>query len=158
MDSYYNYNYYVFADLFRHFDTSHCLVMQYDSWIIHPELWQDEWLNYDYIGAPWAYKEDAYIAWGTKEHVRVGNGGFSLRSKKLTELPSNKQLRLTSESDYYNEDGNICCYYRPVYLAAGIKYAPVEVAAKFSFENSVPENYGVKTFGFHKNFPRFAWS
>ena len=158
MDTYYNYNKYVFEDLYHHFDTSHCLLMQYDSWIINPELWDNEWLKYDYIGAPWTYRDDSYISWETKEHVRVGNGGFSLRSKKLTELPYLKNLPLTDERGYFNEDGNVCCYYRHVFIREGIKYAPIDVAAIFSFENLVPENYGVKTFGFHKNYPNFPWS
>lgn len=158
MDSYYNYNKYVFEDLYRHVDTTHCLLMQYDSWIIHPELWEDEWLNYDYIGAPWAVKENAYIAWDSGEHVRVGNGGFSFRSKKLLEIPFKYRLSLTQEQGYYNEDGNICCYHRKSFLDGGIKYAPINVAAKFSFENLIDENYGIKTFGYHKNYPRFGWS
>jgi hypothetical protein len=38
-------------------------------------------------------------------------------------------------------------------LDLGIKYAPVEVAAKFSYENPVKENkFGnIPTFGYHRN-------
>jgi len=158
MDTYYNYNKYVFEYLFHHFHSTHCIVMQYDSWILHPELWDIKWLEYDYIGAPWPIKDDSYIAWGSNEHVRVGNGGFSLRSRKLTELPNKLGLHLTDERGYFNEDGNTTCYHRIAFLNSGIKYAPVEVAAKFSFETLIPENYGVKTFAFHKNMPWFAWS
>jgi len=37
-------------------------------------------------------------------------------------------------------------------LENGINYPPVEVAARFSYENPVPENdYGnISTFGFHR--------
>jgi hypothetical protein len=39
-------------------------------------------------------------------------------------------------------------------LENGIKYAPIEVAAKFSYENDVPENMHIKEFfGFHRNYP-----
>ena len=153
MDTYFNYNNYVFRNLYNHIETSHCLVIQYDSWIIHPELWNDDWLQYDYIGAPWAIRENAYIAWHSNERVRVGNGGFSLRSKKLLGIPSLCDLPLTQEQGFYNEDGNICCYYRVAFLSEGIEYAPLEVAVKFSFETPIEENFNVKTFGFHKNHP-----
>ena len=36
-------------------------------------------------------------------------------------------------------------------LELGIKFAPTEVAAVFSFENLMTENLGIKTFRFHKN-------
>ena len=139
----------------RYVPTSHCLLIQYDSCIINPELWDDSWLQYDYIGAPWPYKDDAYIIDETGEHIRVGNGGFSLRSKKLLDAPERFNLRLTHKQGYYNEDSNICEYHRKELLALGIKYAPIEVAAKFSYENDVPENKDTKTFGFHKNLPRY---
>ena len=148
------YNHFTFRELGSCINTSHCLLIQYDSWIINPELWDDSWLQYDYIGAPWAYRDDSYICHATGEHVRVGNGGFSLRSKKLLDAPARFDIRLTHEQGFYNEDGNICCYHRPQLLSLGIKYAPVEVAAKFSYEASVPENKGVKTFAFHKHFPK----
>ena len=153
MDSYLKYNDYVFRNLAGHVQTSHCLLIQYDSWVIHPEVWDDNWLKYDYIGAPWMIKSDAYIAWGTGEHVRVGNGGFSLRSKKLLGLPVQKGLLLTQEQGFYNEDGNLAVYWRKEMLGFGIKYAPVKIAARFSYENTVPENMGLMTFGFHKNMP-----
>jgi len=113
-------------------------------------MWKDEWLEYDYLGAPWGIVPNTYIA-NNGETVRVGNGGFSLRSKFLMDLPFNQGFRLRSEQGWQNEDGNICCYYRKEFLKLGIKYAPVEVAAEFSFENVCVENYGRKTFGFHRN-------
>jgi len=156
MDTYEKYNDYVFRNLTNHVKTSHCLLIQYDSWVIHPEVWNYKWLEYDYIGAPWVWKEDSYIAWSDRnEHVRVGNGGFSIRSKKLLDIPEDNKLHLVQEQGYYNEDGNICCYHRTIFLSLGTKYAPVEVAAKFSYENPVMENFGVKTFGFHKNYPPY---
>lgn len=143
----------VFSRLTEYVDTEYCLLIQYDSWVINPEFWRNDWLQYDYIGAPWAYKNDAYICHDTGEHVRVGNGGFSLRSKKIMSAPWVYQLPLLQEQGWYNEDGNICVYHRKKMLRLGIKYAPLEVASVFSYENPVPENIGLKTFGFHKNFP-----
>jgi hypothetical protein len=145
-----DFNHYVFRDFGKHVTTSHCLMVQYHGWVLRPELWDDNWLQYDYIGAPWAYSDDAYMS-QAGEHVRVGNGGFSLRSKKLLDLPKERNIQLTHDRGFWNEDGNICVYHREKFLEAGIRYAPVEVASVFSFENEVPENKGVLTFGFHRN-------
>jgi hypothetical protein len=145
-----DFNHYVFKNLGKHVTTSHVLMVQYHAYIIHPELWDNDWLQYDYIGAPWPIREGSYIA-NTGERIRVGNGGFSLRSKKLLDAPKNLGLELKQEQGYWNEDGNLTCYHRAELLSYGIKYAPVEVAAVFSYENPVPENANIqKTFGFHK--------
>jgi hypothetical protein len=148
------YNLYTFRYLTNHVKTSHCLLVQHDSWVLNPEIWEDDWLKNDYIGAPWMIKDDAYICHDTGEHVRVGNGGFSLRSKRLLYVPEKHNLPLLQEQGWYNEDGNICVYHRKKMLELGIKFAPVEVAAKFSYENPVPENINLKYFGFHKNYPQ----
>jgi hypothetical protein len=149
IDNIHKYNQYAFSELGKHIDTSHCLLIQYDSGVLRPELWNDGWLQYDYIGAPWPYSDDAYIA-PSGGHVRVGNGGFSLRSKKLLDLPKNHNIKLTHDRGYWNEDGNICVYHREKFLDLGINYAPVAVAAVFSHENDVPENENILPFGFHK--------
>jgi hypothetical protein len=148
INTYYKYNDFVFRELGPYVETSHCLLIQYDSWILRPELWDDAWLEYDYIGAPWPIKDNAYLSNG--EHVRVGNGGFSLRSKRLLELPKKYNIELTQEQGYYNEDGNICCYHRKEFLDLGIKYAPIEVACVFSHELDIPENQNILPFGFHR--------
>lgn len=49
---------------------THVLIIQWDSFIIHPELWTNDFLQYDYIGAVWPHHPN----------TPVGNGGFSLRS------------------------------------------------------------------------------
>lgn len=144
-----DFNNYAFKELGKHVSTSHCLMVQFHAWIVRPELWDDLWLDYDYIGAPWRYCEDSYIA-DNGEHVRNGNGGFSLRSKKLLDIPKQYDISLTHDRGFYNEDGNICCYHRSKMLSLGIKYAPLEVACKFSFENEIPENKNILPFGFHK--------
>jgi hypothetical protein len=79
----------------------------------------------------------------------VGNGGFSLRSKKLLDIPSNFNMPFLEERGFYNEDGNICVYNRDFLLEHGIKYAPVDIAAKFSREILIPEYASIVTFGFH---------
>ena len=160
--NYNDYNHYVIHDLHNHVNTSHCLLVQPDGFVLFPEKWNNEWLKYDYIGAPWAYAEDAYIdPFGN--HHRVGNGGFSLRSKKFLEVPTKVEVPWeTNNSDFYwmpegvvnyHEDGNVCVHNRHIFIEQGCKYAPVEVAVRFSQETRVSECDGITPFGFHYNLP-----
>jgi len=148
-----DFNLYMFKGIGNHVDTSHALYVQAHSWILNEDLWDDDWLQYDYIGGAWKYVDDAYIAWGSGEHVFNGNGGFSLRSRKIMRIPIDHDLPLLQEKGWFNEDGNLTCYYRELMLTLGIKYAPIEVASKFAYENPMLENdYGkMKTFGYHRN-------
>lgn len=146
-----DFNYYTFKYLGTHVDTSHCLMVQWHGWVTNPEIWDNDWLEYDYCGSPWKVLDDAYRAWGSREHVRVGNGGFSLRSKLIMDTPLIHDLPLLQEQGWRNEDGNLVCYYRELMLALGVKYTPLEIAVKFGYENDVSENYGLKTFGFHRH-------
>lgn len=147
-----DFNHYVFKELYKHVDTSHCLMVQFHAWVINPDLWDDNWLNFSYLGAPWPIKEGSYIA-NNGERVRVGNGGFSLRSKRIMEIPSQLGWELRQEQSYFNEDGNLCAYWRKELLEMGIVYGTLEEACRFSFENLIPENRGMRTFGFHRNMP-----
>lgn len=149
-----DYNLYAFKYLGQHINTSHCLLVQHDSCVLHPELWDNAWLQYDYCGALWPIVPNTYIA-NNGEIARNGNGGFSLRSKKLLDLPLKMDWNLREEQGWRNEDGQISCYYKREMLENGIKYAPIEVAAVFSYENDAPENINIKEFfGYHKNLPR----
>ena len=42
---------------------------------------------------------------------------------------------------------------RDRYEQLGCKFAPVEVAAKFSHEKQLPETQGITPFGFHYHLP-----
>jgi hypothetical protein len=149
MNSYNKYNEYMFLEMEKHVNTSHCLVIQHDGFVIHPDLWNNEWLSIDYLGAPWAIRENAYMA-NNGERARIGNGGFSLRSRFLLGLPKKLGLYLTQEQNYFCEDGNINCYWRKELLNAGIKYGTIKMASHFSFETEVEENKTIlETFGFH---------
>jgi len=120
--------------------TSHVLIIHPDGFIQNPDAWDDDWLQYDYIGAVWDF-HNKYM---------VGNGGFSLRSKKLLEIISNLDLEGINP---HPEDDLICRRMRNwLENEHGIKFAPVEVAKQFSIEG-----YGLKRefcrwngeFGFH---------
>lgn len=156
-----DYNRFMLYQLWQYIETSHCLVVQADGYVLQPRSWRPEFLDYDYIGAPWPLKPDAYIdPFGN--HQRVGNGGFSLRSRRLLEVPQHHHVEWeVNANDFYrhmgaglrSEDGNICVHNRHVYEAAGCVFAPVEIAALFSIETPLPEHQGVQPFGYHKRRP-----
>lgn len=153
-----DYSHYFLYDIWRHVQTEYCLVVQGDGFVINPSSWTNEFLEYDYIGAPWPKSNTSYKdPYGV--HRQVGNGGFSLRSRKLLTTPQVIDIPWdVNNSDFYNqfserglaEDGNISVHNRHLFEAAGCKYANVNLAVQFAREMPVPEGRGVKPFGFHK--------
>lgn len=153
-----DYSFYFLYEMWKHVETDFCLVVQGDGYVLNPHLWDDAFLDYDYIGAPWPIKRNAYVdPFGN--HQRVGNGGFSLRSAKLLRTPQELEVPFdVNYGDFYKhfgamslaEDGNICVHNRHLFESNGCKFAPVEVAARFSQERRVPEIRGLKSFGFHE--------
>ncbi len=135
------------VELPKYILTSHALVIHQDGYVINPELWRDEWMQYDYIGAPWPLPKDQFSYLDESgELQRVGNS-VSLRSKKLMDLVATREWK-----SYYgntNEDGFICCHNRKWLESQGCKFAPLSVAVHFSKEHEIPENKGLKTFCFH---------
>ena len=133
------YSYFMMTKLNEFIDTDFCLVIQYDGYVINPELWTDDFLNYDYIGAPWWYNEN-----------NVGNGGFSLRSKKLLQTLSEMNIKESDVESYHPEDDLICRKYGNELKEKGFKFAPTLIAKQFSYEPNVKrEPFKNHTFGFH---------
>jgi len=141
---------FTFLEMWKYIETDFCLLVHHDGWVTSPENWDDRFLNFDYIAAPWAYSDTAYIT-DYGEHVRVGNGGVCIRSKKLLEMPTRLGLKLEQRQGFYNDDGNFCVYHRKTFLENGIKYAPIETASKFSREVWIPGISRTDTFAFHGN-------
>lgn len=139
----------VIYDLWKYVDTEYALFVHGDGYVINPELWNNEWLKYDYIGAPWPLPQDDY-SYKTPEGelVRVGNS-VSLRSRRLMALPSALDIEWKPYYGNTNEDGFLCVHNRKRLQEAGCKFAPIEVAKHFSKEHDLPENKGLSTFAFH---------
>lgn len=133
------YSVFCIRELHKYIESDYVLMIHDDGFVINPHLWADEFLNYDYIGAPWPGDPNDH------SHGRVGNGGFTLRSKKL--LTAIKDF---TETDI-NEDWLIGVIKRDYLRDIGIKFSPVEVAMKFSLELPIEEcEYNLEnTFGFH---------
>jgi tetratricopeptide (TPR) repeat protein len=128
-----DYSRFVTRSLGGYVDTSHALLVQWDGYVVNADCWSDEFLACDYIGAPWGFHHDAF---------RVGNGGFSLRSRRLLDALADPEI-----TDVDPEDEAICRRYRPLLESRyGISFAPESLAARFSFETTYPEG---PTLGFH---------
>ncbi|MCF7795387.1 hypothetical protein K9M50_03445 [Patescibacteria group bacterium] len=48
-----DYNKFILFDLANYISSEFALVVQYDGYVLKPEMWNDDFLDYDYIGAPW---------------------------------------------------------------------------------------------------------
>lgn len=129
------YSRFILKNLHKFIQTSYVLIVQWDGFVLDGNQWNDDFLDYDYIGAPWHWHTDG---------MNVGNGGFSLRSKKLLETLSKSDFPFIENM---NEDDQICRLYRSKLASDySIKFPSEELANKFSYERSLP-NY--PTFGFH---------
>ena len=140
----------IFYDLGSFVDTSHALLIHENGFVVHPECWKDEWLQYDFAGSPFPLPTDSFSyrdIHGTIQ--RVGNS-VGLRSKKLLDLPKKLGLEWKSFHGFYNEDGAVSVNYRHIFEEHGCRYMPLEEAVYFGRENDVPENRHIDTtFVFH---------
>jgi len=147
---FYGYSKFIIEELYKYVETQYCLIIQADGFVINSHLWNDEFLKYDYIGAPWP--ETIGTSFGNLDLTgnRVGNGGFSLRSKKL--LLETSKINFDSLNFLtMNEDMIIGHYMYEQMVAAGIRFPEPDLAAKFSVE-SPHAAYGESpntSFGFH---------
>ena len=131
------YSKFCIKELNWYIDTDFVLLIQFDGFIIGGrKAWLGEFLEYDYIGAPWNYY-DGY---------NVGNGGFSLRSKKLLQaLATDPQF-----DEFHPEDNLIGRKYRPLLESKGIKFSDEELAWKFAIECGDKRGWTYKgQLGFH---------
>lgn len=128
--------------LHQFIETDFILNIQADGFVTNASKWTDDFLKYDYIGAPWA-KPQQYGKDSTAG-VRVGNSGFSLRSQRFHQLSG-----VLYDSDYmeyggaaYDDDGDDIFWTQknPIWLNhKGAKIAPLELALRFSIEQDCPE-------------------
>lgn len=134
--------------LYKHIDTDFILIVQNDGMATNKNFWSNDFLNYDYIGAPWP--ENIFISFSG-----VGNGGFSLRSRKLLyELQNENVIYQAKQNkneiwETINEDYVICVEYKNYLQKRGIKFAPTSIAENFSHEFEPKKK---NTFGFHGKF------
>jgi tetratricopeptide (TPR) repeat protein len=127
------YSQFVLKALAPYIATSHVLLVQWDGYVVNPEAWDATFLDCDYLGAKWYWAE---------EGRRVGNGGFSLRSRRLLDALADPRIVLTD-----NEDVTIGQAFRPLLEREhGVVFGSEAQADRFSFEAAHPIG---RPFGFH---------
>lgn len=115
---------------------SHILTNHWDSWVQNPGAWRDDWLEFDYIGAPWP------------DGV-VGNDGFALISSRflraVADLHIPATVRHCRPADVVvcrdRHRGTAKCY-RTELEAAGMSYAHTDTASQFSTEGDYSGQFG----------------
>lgn len=137
--SIYTYNSYIIFELYNtlkryNIDYSHLVLYQSDGFPINIDMWDDDFLQYDYIG--YRFNESTIMG-----------GGFSLRSKELMRVVS----ETFSMDDYIsfiknNEHGNEDVVFNEFGFIK--KYPPTDIINKFS--SHLPN---INSFGFHTNNP-----
>jgi hypothetical protein len=133
--SHLEYSRFMLRDLCRFVSTSHVLCVQWDGYVLDAKAWDPSFLEYDYVGAAWPHFSDGHD---------VGNGGFSLRSRRL--LDACVVLGVTGAP----EDVAICRTFRPALEREhGIRFAPAALARRFAYERFAPCG---GEFGFHGAF------
>ena len=128
------YSEFLIKTAWQYVDTEFFIVIQYDGFVLNPDCFLAEFLDFDYIGAVWPHFES----------YNVGNGGFSLRSTKI--MRALNQL-IDDETFTLPEDLIICRKYRATLEEKyNINFAPDSIANQFSQELSIQKH---TTFGFH---------
>lgn len=126
---------FMLRELPKHIETGHALCVQWDGYVLDGRAWDSRFLDFDYVGAVWPQFHDRY---------NVGNGGFSLRSRRL--LAACVDLPL---GDCEAEDIIIARICRDQLEQQGIRFAPESVARRFAYERELPTGH---EFGFHGAF------
>ena len=133
-----DYNYFIIYELHKYLIEDFCLIVQWDGSVMCNWMWSNEFLNYDYIGAPFLQRKNDRLYCRDKTGIfrSVGNGGFSLRSKRILEAPT--KLDLVDEPEFTNahEDGFFSVLHRQKLEEHGYKWAPVKIARDFSQEKA----------------------
>jgi len=141
---YRQYSVFVMFSLQNFIETEYCLIVQDDGWVIDGANWSDNFLNFDYIGAPChaafvgtelsqAYQ---WVNTSNPKPIIIQNGGLSLRSMKLLKAPSlyGALYYFSNENALQNEDVQLTGIFRPELESFGIKFAPDTLAKHFSVE------------------------
>lgn len=126
------YSDFILTQLVHYVETSHCLVIQWDGHVLDASRWHPDFLGYDYIGASWPQFDDSHD---------VGNGGFSLRSRRLMQL-----CRDPAFHPSHPEDVAIGRVNRNWLERQGMRFAPRVLADWFAAERAGDV---AASFGYH---------
>lgn len=144
------------VNLSNRFETSYVLTFQNHAFPLRAGL-REFVGRYDYIGAPWVFGKDDWITRVLLRHrYDVGNGAFSLRSRRLCETTAwyyRRKYKFLPHCYLVNDDyfiGKTLPSFEKRYRET-IRVAPPEAAAAFALEDNVTVHASVNAhpFGFH---------
>ncbi len=138
-------NHRVVFNLNDYIETDYVLLIHDDGFVVNANSWRKEFLNYDYVGAPWSHK---HLLDRNGEIISVGNS-VSLRSKKLLGIPKRFNMPWVPHDGNFNEDTQICVWNRNLFLDNGCMFADYETAKYFSHEEIMSDYDGINPFCFH---------
>lgn len=141
-----DYSRFMLKEMSNYVNTDYVITIHEDGYIINPKAWDNDFLNYDYIGAKWWYKDG----------MNVGNGGFSLRSKRLLEA-----IKVLDDEGFirrYHPEDHVTCrdLHNVLVSNFGIYFAPNHIADRFSIEAWGGNREYINSLGFHGEHINFA--
>jgi len=122
--------------------TSHVLMTEWDGGLRDVNAWSNDFLNFDYIGAPWV--------WARGQRHTVGNGGFMLLSTRMAQHVYANRHRFKIHTDVgYSQVNRL-----QIEKEIGAKWAPEDVAIRFSYEHYYEphRSQSKPSFGYHDIF------
>lgn len=126
--------------MLEHVETKYVIFQQWDAMVHDGSRWHDFFLLNDYIGAVWPWRPHGQ---------NVGNGGFSLRSRRLLEALQAPHIQLDPAGEHgVQEDNYIGILHRPWLESQGMVFALAPVADKFSIELSPNASQAMAHHGF----------
>ncbi|MDK4679377.1 DUF5672 family protein [Kingella negevensis] len=167
--TYAEYNLFMLFSLRQFIHTDFALTVQDDGWVLNGAMWRDDFFDYDYLGAPipnyfcsipkspdspldmtgidyWF----AHPAPPDDTFFEPQNGGFSLRSKRLLDAPTELNLPASikttgssttepikiqyTHNNTLAEDLFLSVLHRKALEQHGLRFAPSSVALHFSCE------------------------
>lgn len=144
----YDYSNFLLKELNNYIDTDFVCVIQYDGFATNKNAWDDNFLNYDYVGSYTSvyhppllkFLQDTRNQHFIKQKWYNIGGGFSLRSKKLLEALADPYIRssvynFAVKAMYNCEDIFIAILYKSFLEEKyNIQFAPADPCLDFSSE------------------------
>lgn len=128
-----DYSSFVVYELASYIETDYALIVQHDGWIVNGTKWDNAWLGFDYIGGNAAWTEPG-------DEGKGGNGGFSLRSRRLLEAaPSlvNPILGCHYEDLFFSAIGRSKIRQRAAFESLGFAFAPRILQQRFALDRQL---------------------
>ena len=143
------YNLFMYSEYtYSYIDTEIFLIFQTDTLL--SDIYSkniNNYLNYDYVGAPWVNKKYNYV------NYKCGNGGLSLRRK-------NKMLEILRNKGFFKNKKKMLCFNEDMFFS-NLIYKNNIILNKPSFEESqlfsVESSFCDKSVGIHKPWLELYW-